>query len=423
MGANNNPFWQSSGGASLISGAGALGSGLFGGLFAGSAQKRQYKYNKRLQEQQQVWQKYMWDLQNMYNLPINEVQRLLDAGINPALAFSNGGASAAPVPMSGSAGGVSAPTAEMPNVGASALSAAQAQQRVENETKVADSQAEKNLAEAEEARKNAGLSGTRQEFEAFRLGIEEEVRNLTISDRKLGNYMRQLDAASGFNDYVRGDILTANYPQLLGQEIEKNRANISQMRASVDEMEAHVSLMQKQGRLTDDEARSVRQTISIRAFDAMLADFKARALSDAMDTQYQGDDGNWHGMVDKFTQTLRNEFETRLRQSETGYIEAGLDLDFQREYGAPYRELQYEGLRRNVNSTRTRQWTGVINSISGLGMMAAGGVSAGANMRHVKALQQHWQSTANRFGSSMHYSGGNTIMPPVYSPYGYFGEY
>ena len=39
---------------------------------------------------QQVYNEQMWNKQNDYNLPQNQVKRLLDAGINPAAVFGNG---------------------------------------------------------------------------------------------------------------------------------------------------------------------------------------------------------------------------------------------------------------------------------------------------------------------------------------------
>lgn len=78
-----------------VSGAsgGIVGGVVSAGANAISAQlasRRQYKYTKMLQEQQNAWNEKMWNAQNEYNTPANQVQRLKDAGINPALAVSDG---------------------------------------------------------------------------------------------------------------------------------------------------------------------------------------------------------------------------------------------------------------------------------------------------------------------------------------------
>lgn len=54
-----------------------------------SSAKTNYKYTKRLQDAQNKWNLEQWNRENAYNTPLAQVQRLQEAGINPALAFSN----------------------------------------------------------------------------------------------------------------------------------------------------------------------------------------------------------------------------------------------------------------------------------------------------------------------------------------------
>lgn len=77
----------------------ALGAGLnfLGGLFGGSqgaaydaaAQRRQYQYNLALQQQQQGWNESMWSKVQAYNTPAMQKSRLIDAGLNPNLAYGS----------------------------------------------------------------------------------------------------------------------------------------------------------------------------------------------------------------------------------------------------------------------------------------------------------------------------------------------
>lgn len=75
--------------SSSISGAmGLIGQGL------------QYKYNKQLQDQQNQFNLDMWNLQNEYNSPQAQMKRYEEAGLNPALIYSQGNpgnATSAPV--------------------------------------------------------------------------------------------------------------------------------------------------------------------------------------------------------------------------------------------------------------------------------------------------------------------------------------
>lgn len=68
--------------SNLAGSAVSAGSGLLGSLISGA-------YNRKRQEQSQKWAEDMWNKQNEYNLPINQVQRLKEAGINPNLAFGS----------------------------------------------------------------------------------------------------------------------------------------------------------------------------------------------------------------------------------------------------------------------------------------------------------------------------------------------
>lgn len=57
--------------------------------------------NERLDQANRDWQEKMWRANNEYNTPLNQRNRLEEAGINPALAFQNGNtgvASSAPTP-------------------------------------------------------------------------------------------------------------------------------------------------------------------------------------------------------------------------------------------------------------------------------------------------------------------------------------
>lgn len=56
------------------------------GIFAG----RQYKYNKKLQDDAFNKNVEMWNMQNAYNAPSAQMQRLGDAGLNPNLVYGNG---------------------------------------------------------------------------------------------------------------------------------------------------------------------------------------------------------------------------------------------------------------------------------------------------------------------------------------------
>lgn len=76
-----------SGGINLI--GGALNS-LFGRKTSKDNAKAQYKYNKLLQDQAFAHNVDMWNRQNEYNTPANQMARLKSAGLNPNLMYGQG---------------------------------------------------------------------------------------------------------------------------------------------------------------------------------------------------------------------------------------------------------------------------------------------------------------------------------------------
>ena len=76
-------FFETSGGAAAITGA----AGLIGSIGSG---KKAYHRSKKLMDKQFAMDKMAWDYQNQYNLPSAQMERLKQAGLNPALMYGQG---------------------------------------------------------------------------------------------------------------------------------------------------------------------------------------------------------------------------------------------------------------------------------------------------------------------------------------------
>lgn len=74
-------FWSKFGG-DLISAGGSMFSSLFSSIAQREAEERQWKRTVK-----------MWNMNNEYNKPVNQVLRLKEAGLNPALLYGNGSSS------------------------------------------------------------------------------------------------------------------------------------------------------------------------------------------------------------------------------------------------------------------------------------------------------------------------------------------
>lgn len=106
---------------------GGFASSIFGNIGNQISAAQQYRYQKRLMEQQNRYNteaattaygrmKEMWNMENEYNLPSNQMSRYMDAGLNPNLIYgqSNPSAGFSSAPSS-SVSGASAPQVRFDN--------------------------------------------------------------------------------------------------------------------------------------------------------------------------------------------------------------------------------------------------------------------------------------------------------------------
>lgn len=76
--------------AAGIAGAAALGSSIAGGVTAGKMNRRAVRFQREMFEKQGQRELEYWHMQNQYNLPIEQMKRLKDAGLNPNLVYGTG---------------------------------------------------------------------------------------------------------------------------------------------------------------------------------------------------------------------------------------------------------------------------------------------------------------------------------------------
>ena len=166
----------------------SAGMSLFGGISNRMSQEKQNRMNLMAQsvenEKNRRFALDMWNKQNEYNLPTNQMQRLRDAGINPHLAYSNGqpmntsNAPASPTGIGAMPQGV-APQMNIGEVFNALLTSAQ--------VKNMNAQTEKTLAE-------------KKEVESRTVGIDKDNEIKTI---ELTHKDRQLLAEIGVNEQYR----------------------------------------------------------------------------------------------------------------------------------------------------------------------------------------------------------------------------
>ena len=165
------------------------GTGLLGGLFSIGARKKAFKRSKELMNKQFNMDKQMWDYQNAYNTPVRQMQRLKDAGLNPALMYGQG--------TTGNANNMvqSKFTELSPYTSATDIAqstAAGVQMSMMNaQKKLAESQAYKNTID--------GLYRTK-DYELAKTMNEQQVASLSASEDETRQRIENLKAEKGLTD-------------------------------------------------------------------------------------------------------------------------------------------------------------------------------------------------------------------------------
>lgn len=202
------------GAAAAIAG-GQTVSNIVGGAISA---KKNYKYTKKLQEAQNAWQEKMWDKTNEYNTPSAQAERYRAAGINPALAATDGALNAGNADSAGAAGSSQFDGFDFGNVGSQfmdSLLATSQLNKIDSEVRNTNSLTDKNLLDLLFGRKT--LSWRIRGEQGFQLAREKSIDTLN-NDLTL----QQWEIKQRQQDYVTGsiqqEILQSNLPWLKGQE-------------------------------------------------------------------------------------------------------------------------------------------------------------------------------------------------------------
>ena len=210
----------------------ALVAGI-GGAFNSIFQGRQNRKNREFQEREnQINRQFavdMWNKQNEYNLPTNQMQRLRDAGINPHLAYGNGqpmNTSNAPATPSG-IGSMPQGIAPQMNIGEifnALMTKAQIKQM--------EAQTEKTKAEKEEV--EARTEG---------IGKDNKVKDIELTHKER-EILANIGVTEGQIDIIKSNLETAKInDDKLRKEIEYIEANTSKTKQEKENLEKNLVLI------------------------------------------------------------------------------------------------------------------------------------------------------------------------------------
>lgn len=146
---------------------GVIGSALGLGAQAYYSEKDR-KFIEKENQKARDYQTEMWEKANEYNLPINVMERLSQAGLNPNLVYSNGAESLASY---ASAPGHSAPNLNRSQIGRTLAENSIAIQQMKSNIEVNDSIAYKNYQEGDKAKQEARSATVKAQVDEDKIDV------------------------------------------------------------------------------------------------------------------------------------------------------------------------------------------------------------------------------------------------------------
>lgn len=198
------------------------------GIFSIGAQKRQYRYQKKLMDRQYNQQLDFWNKQNEYNSPAAQIGRLTDANLNPHMMYSSGdaGGTSATGTTNSSPAASMASTPDFRGSGGNPFAISQ-NKLLEAQANVAKTQAAKNDAESLYYLANAGKL-SRGNF-LFDNTVDEQLRAIGLRNKE-----------------------TESNISLIAKRTDEAAQNISLMKS-------HESLNDAQVNLFKEQANAIRE--------------------------------------------------------------------------------------------------------------------------------------------------------------------
>lgn len=259
-------------GGAIIEAAGSLGSGLIGGLFNANQAKKNRQFQERMYNKQVEDNIKFWNMQNEYNLPSAQLDRLKQAGLNPLLMYEGQMQNVAQsAPQGGSLPSGSSASASFQNPFAG-FGILDAQRKVmESQSRNLDTDSEKKAAEALLAAEQT--IKTREEARKTRNDNWFNVASMQDRLRQIQTENRLKEAMANTEEWRKDEIRST---------IELNSKNQDYLESQIYNNE----------RLTDQQIAESKQRVenSIKETSAIIANLKAqerKAYADAWLAQEQ----------------------------------------------------------------------------------------------------------------------------------------
>uniref|UniRef100_A0AAU8BA33 DNA pilot protein n=1 Tax=Dulem virus 208 TaxID=3145685 RepID=A0AAU8BA33_9VIRU len=272
--------------------AGVTGIGnVINSLFQGGQNRKNREFQREENEKSRQFSLDMWNRQNEYNLPTNQMSRLRDAGINPHLAYSNGApmnTSNAPASPTG-IGSLPPGEASKLNLG-EIFNAILVKSQVKNiDADTAKKQAEKEQVEAQ----TTGI-GKDNQLKDIDLTYKEKqiVSQLGMTEQQVKESQSRIETAMTQNEKVKQEIDNLKSSKKLTEQQTQNLVKtLSLISAQTQQILADADLKREQRNLTilqkgnvEAQTRKLTEEVGLLNIDSK---YRAKQLDAAIKEAYQ----------------------------------------------------------------------------------------------------------------------------------------
>lgn len=249
--------------AEVIGAAGTIGATATNAAMQGKMNKKTRWFARDQFVDQRNTDRDNWAMQNEYNLPKNQMKRLRDAGLNPALVYGSG---ATTLSANVDSHAAQSWNPEAPQIDAGVVGSALQnvykgktmgvqesilQQNLKNQ-QAQEKMISASTLEILQRTKNLATAGEKSKFD---LAIDQELRNYTVSERKSKAHQAStiVDKLMLDNNIKSGELSN----QATRQKLENAYIEMStkQKQKAIDQMEAAIKKMNLESDLLDREKK------------------------------------------------------------------------------------------------------------------------------------------------------------------------
>lgn len=273
----------------------ASGLSLLGSLWS---QRR----NEQLTQSQNQWNLDMWERQNQYNLPSNQVARLKAAGFNPALIYGNGGIQ--------NEAADAAPAADYHNV----------------QNPLAG------LQSPIDAKTGAEIDLLEAQAERLRTENAIDFGNLDVEQQRLLEFRRQVDNESKRADSYCNDIESIitqrglDFNEMIRQFEENNKINIEKLNVAKEEL----GISKENLRMAILMFPLLKRTERARAASLLAQAYESRQRGNK--EHYEASISRFNAEFEKLLYDVRITMQDDIKSGEINRILANVQ-DYRMQYG------------------------------------------------------------------------------------------